>query len=181
MRVRPGVGYQRNIGVSRAKYKYILFLDADIILHRNFLNRFVRKINPEERQVTAAVSWIVEDDLWSRLVMAMMIAGGMVVCFFDPITPGGCLFTTQENHRLVGGFREDIIAAEDLDYGRRSINGGAKYHLILYPYVLHSGRRLRTVGALRLFWFYIKSYLLIKIYGIEIVNKLKYPFGKYGE
>jgi glycosyltransferase involved in cell wall biosynthesis len=70
---KRGIGYQRNMGAKKAKYKYLLFIDADIILPKHFLNRFLRRINVREQFVGTANVWVAEkDDFLSQFVFACL-------------------------------------------------------------------------------------------------------------
>jgi glycosyltransferase involved in cell wall biosynthesis len=39
-----GVGHQRNIGAEQAKYAYLLFIDADVVLPPRLLEQLTRKV-----------------------------------------------------------------------------------------------------------------------------------------
>src|ERR1035437_2498822 len=43
-----GISHQRNFGAEKAKYKYLMFLDADTFLPEHFLSKITQKINPDE-------------------------------------------------------------------------------------------------------------------------------------
>ncbi len=177
---KRGIGYQRNRGAQKAKYKYLLFIDADIILPKNFLIRFLKKVNMQEQFIRSATIWVAERDIRSYLVFVVMYPLTLLIIVLSKITPGFLLLTTKENHIKINGFREDLKIAEDIDYGWRLIEAGAKYHVHYYPFVLFSTRRLRKIGRLNFFYHYFRGYIMLKKYGIEVVEKEKardYPFG----
>jgi glycosyltransferase involved in cell wall biosynthesis len=169
---KRGVGYQRNRGADKAKYKYILFLDADIILPRQFLTRFIKKINVNESFIDIANIWLAEQDLLQRFVFLLLSPLFIPIVVMDNITPGLLILTTKENHIKIHGFREDLKISEDIDYGWRSVAAGAKYHMHLFTYALHSARRIQKVGIVNFYYEYLTGYIAIKKHGIEAAKKI---------
>ena len=60
---KRGIGYQRNRGAEKAKYKYLLFLDADMVLPPKFFGRLLTKVNPQERFIDTVILWSAEFDI----------------------------------------------------------------------------------------------------------------------
>ncbi len=88
--------------------------------------------------------------------------------------------TTLKIHKKIGGYKENLLMAEDVDYGKRAVAAGARYQYFFTPYVLHSSRRLRHMGSLRFVFLYIRSYFHTRKYGaIYAKDNFDYPFGHY--
>jgi glycosyltransferase involved in cell wall biosynthesis len=175
-----GIGLARNRGADKAKYKYLLFIDSDIIFPRNFLNRLAKKINPDERFIDFILHLPIKPNFLDYVWIYSIFGYLSVSRLWDPICSGTFLLTTKANHRSINGFDEKIVMGEDIDYGRRSLAQGAKYHLHYRPAVLASPRRLREVGRLKLFWYWTKGYLHAIKYGPMYENKIfPYPFGRH--
>jgi len=164
---KRGVSYQRNRGAEKAKYKYLFFIDADMILPHGFINRFLKEINEKECSIDIANIWLAERDLLQRFVFSILNPLIITIVALDKITPGLLMVTKKETHLKITGFREDLKIGEDTDYGWRSIQAGAKFHFHFLTYALHSARRIQKVGMLRFYYEYLRGYLLVKRYGIE--------------
>src|ERR1017187_2222686 len=85
---KRGIGYQRNRGADKAKYKYLLFLDADIILPRHFLTRLVKKVNTNERFVDTTTFRVAERDIRSHFVFNLTYPWVLSILLLDKIAPG---------------------------------------------------------------------------------------------
>lgn len=178
---KRGIGYQRNKGAEKAKYKYLLFLDSDMILPRHFLNRFLRRIDTRGQFIATSNTWFAEKDLLTYFFGIFMYPSFLFIFLREKVVPGFLLLTTKENHKKIHGFREDLKIAEDVDYGWRSLEKGASYQLKFYPIALHSARRLHKVGRIKLFYDYLRGYRAAKKYGIEAAGEtIDYPFGIFG-
>lgn len=177
---KRGVGYQRNQGAQKAKYKYLLFIDADMILPRNFLNQFIKEVNEKESFVDIPNIWLAERDLIQWCAFLLMMPLFIAIVIFDKITPGLLILTTKENHIKIHGFREDLAIAEDTDYGWRSVAAGAKFHLHLFTYALHSARRIQRVGIVKFYYEHLYGYFFVKRNGIENIKKvMKHTYGDF--
>jgi len=178
---KRGIGYQRNKGAAKAKYKYLLFLDSDIILRQHFLNKFMKKTKVREIFVETTNMWIAEkNDILSQFAFTCMYPTLLFLFLRDKVTPGFLLLTTKKNHIKIHGFREDLKTAEDVDYGWRSIKNGANYHMQLDLFVLLSARRPKKIGRLRFVYNYIRGYSAMRKYGVEESERMDYPFGIFG-
>lgn len=60
------------------------------------------------------------------------------------------MLTTRENYDDVEGFKEGVVLGEDVDFGKRSIQAGAKYHFYFRPQVIASLRRAHKMGRMRI-------------------------------
>lgn len=180
VRSKRGVAHQRNVGALRAKYKYILFLDADIFLPKKFLPRLLRFVKPRERFLIFTMHIPEKFNILDYLFISPLVLIAFMHQFFSPVLSGSFMLTTKKNHDVIGGFKEGVELGEDLDYCERSYKAGTKYNFFLYPWVLASPRRLRKEGRLRLLFMWIKGYFYVRKHGpIYDASKFKYTFGKF--
>lgn len=181
LKTRTNLGYQRNFAVKRAKYEHVLFIDADIILPKNLLNKFIRKINPDKKVIES--SWFMP--IWDGSIinyLSFIIAHFLIgaFSFIKPITSGGFMLTTKKSHKEIGGFKEGAVAGEDVDFGRRSIKNGAKFKFHYDCFVYNSTRRAKLMGLIPMSWFYLKGFFYFEKYGVLYDKKrFNYPYGQY--
>lgn len=139
---RKGIAHARNAGAQEAAGDILVFVDADVSLHPDFLavirSAFLRgdhnfsasphrpcslspshPITPSVVAVTGRA--IPADGTWfPRFVYRATYA---LVGFFNafglPLFPGLCVAYRRRAFEEVGGFREDFGISEDLDLSRR--------------------------------------------------------------
>ena len=180
--VKKGTSFQRNRGVEKAKYNYLLFLDADVILPEGFLTRLTRSANPEEDFIAFALHLPITPNFFDYLFVVVMYSYVGIMRFLEPAVSGSFIFTTKNIHTKINGFEEGAILGEDSDYGKRAIESGAKYHLYFRNFIYGSPRRVRQMGRLRLIWFWIRSHSYIRKHGpIKDPNLFPYIFGEHGK
>ena len=180
--VKRGTSFQRNSGVEKAKYKYLLFLDADIILPKGFLNGIAKRTNPSEDFITFVLHLPIIPNFFDYLFVITMYSFVFIMQFFEPAVSGSFIFTTRKIHDKIYGFSVGAILGEDSDYGKRAIAAGARYHLYFRNYVYGSPRRARKMGRLNLIWFWIRSHMYIRKHGpVRDPDLFPYAFGEHGK
>lgn len=180
--VQRGTSHQRNAGAEKAKYDYLLFLDADIVLPPRFLEQLAKKAQVKGDFVDFALHLPIKPNFFDYCFIAVMFSVAFVLQFFDPANSGSFIFTTKALHKKIHGFTKTAVFGEDIDYMKRGLKAGAKYHLRFLPYVLASPRRLRKEGRLRLIYIYFKSGLYFQKHGpIKDPKLFPYVFGEHSK
>lgn len=171
----PGPG--RNNGALAATGRYILFLDADVVLDdplflENSFFEFKRK-----RLDCATCRIHPISDLKRDLIMHELYNVALVfLSKIAPMAPGFCIWTKKDVHHLVNGFDEEIKLAEDTDYVVR-ISKIGKFGVLLYHKVPTSIRRLERDGRLNIFVKYILAGIYMSVFGKIKTDIFKYTFG----
>jgi glycosyltransferase involved in cell wall biosynthesis len=177
----PNVGHQRNIGASKAKYRYLLFLDADVVLPTNCLRKLSNEIDGKENFTTAILHLSPRMSVIDYLALLMIY-----VLFFlawlarMPVTNGDFILTTKALHEQINGFKEGAILGEDTDYGFRAIQAGAKYRFIFATHIIASDRRIKQMGRLKLILLWSRVFIRVKKHG-PTYSGVEYPFGHYDQ
>jgi glycosyltransferase involved in cell wall biosynthesis len=179
---KRNAGHQRNIGAQHAKYKYLLFLDADIVLSPNVLKDLTSKVRCKGPFIVTVMHTLQSMNIIDRLfyvAFAYVFISCTLMARIKPVI-GDFIFTTLENHKRIGGFIEGAIIGEDSDYGFRSVKAGAKYHFYYRPMVIASARRARLTGRTRLLLLWIPAFFHVRKHGPIFPGEgYDYPFGHY--
>ncbi len=108
----PERSAQRNLGVKKSAGKYVLYLDADMILSREVIAECVEKCEREGKIALCIPERIVGRGFWIR-------ARNFERSFYDG-TPIDCVrFFRRDGFVAVGGFDENLTGPEDWDFDRR--------------------------------------------------------------
>lgn len=172
----PGKG--RNSGAKYSKGDMLLFLDADVILPKEFLMESLEEF--EERFLNAAVCKVVpiSDKILDKFMHSaanMMMKSAHYLK--HPRGGGFCIFATKRAHRHIKGFDENMKMCEDHDYLLR-ISKLAKVRM-LDTFVYISVRRLDKEGRGALIKKYAKSEVSRVLHKCGISMDVDYEFGKY--
>jgi uncharacterized protein (TIGR00661 family) len=153
----PGIG--RNNGAKVAKGELLLFLDSDLELTENYLEKVVDEF--ESRNIDIGITLMSPMSEKTRDKIFHDIANWFMIVF-EKIKPhgAGCygIITKKELHDIYGGFDESLNFGEDTDY----IEKLAKEHVfkVLRTAKIHvSTRRLEEEGIYKLTKQYAKSTL----------------------
>ena len=137
---RPGIAVQRNIGVDHALHEQLLFLDADVVLPRDFIEESLRQITSEKIEIAGTRIYSAEANPLFRLMYWSYSTFYLpIVRLTNPILHGCSIFATKAIHRKIGGFMKDITF-EDFRYAADA----AKFYrprLLKKVYVKTSARR----------------------------------------
>lgn len=181
LQTKSDIGHQRNMGAAQAKYGYLLFLDADVILPSDLLQRLTAKVHVTEPFIIGTMHTTAHLNAVDRL----FLVGVYVLLFITwvarvPAINGDFIFTTRKQHQRIHGFVEGALLGEDSDYAIRSVKAGATYRYLLNPKVIASDRRVRLMGRTKLFWLWTRGYLRVMKHGPIFPGEgFEYPFGHY--
>jgi glycosyltransferase involved in cell wall biosynthesis len=167
-------GKARNLGAKAASTKYILFLDADVVIPDNFIKEAMKCMGELGADLISFELISYEkiplvDFLFNITVLYFRVAE-----FFGFSHGVGAALLVKKNvHVAVDGFDESITVAEDHDYTNR-ISKAYKYVFLREPKVTVSARRLVNEGIVR----YSLKCIFIEIYRVlsgEVRgNRIKY-------
>jgi glycosyltransferase involved in cell wall biosynthesis len=173
----PAVG--RNKGAKASTGEIFLFLDADVILPKNFLARAHIEFNKRFLDLSTAtvkpLSKLVIDQILHNITN---IAIRINQYTNRPSAGGFCIFITRRLFNRIGGFNERLTLAEDHDLVKRA-SKFRQLRVLDSTYIYLSVRRLDKEGRIGL----IKKYLTIEVFRLfkkEITKTIvEYEFGNY--
>ncbi len=142
-------GPSRNAGAEQAEGEWLLFLDADVSLPPDAIERIWQAATRNE--FDAASTSFVPD----RGGRAVALQHTLSSTYFRwstalgwPHSIGGFLFVRRALHHDVGGFDASVMVAEDQDYVVRLRKSG-RYTFLRRPRVEIAQRRFEQEGLLR--------------------------------
>src|SRR3989338_2541440 len=151
----------RNNGAKIAKGGLLLFLDADVVLPKNFLKPCVEEFKKRKLDVATCFFKLKTKKNVDKIILFF----GNTILFssqyFDPYCIGAFLLCKKKIFSRLVGFNERLKQAEDHDFVKRSIKIG-KFR-ILRKGVFVSMRRFEKEGRFNLLKKYFKSEVYRKI------------------
>jgi len=168
--------YGRNRGAEVARVDWLLFLDADVVLPFNFLEKAMTEIQEQNLSVASCPIAPLSDRKIDKLLHHAVNLGFQVTKNIYPHAPGFCIFIKKEYHLLIGGFNEKILLAEDSDYVLRA-SKICKFGLLQSVRILVSVRRLDKDGRLNIAVKYLASDAYRILIGPIESNIFNYQFG----
>lgn len=175
---KRGVAYQRNLGAKNARYDRLLFLDADITLNNDFLEKSLKEIKKKGLKLASAG---IKPDLknWYYIVFFNTINQIMrVTQYLSKGGFGACLFIDKTLFKKVGGFNTSLNCVVDHDLIQRA----SKYSRLgfLKTRFTHSVRRFEKHGTKKTMRLWGKEMFYFLTKGPKTVNKkIGYKYGDY--
>lgn len=146
---KQNVSYQRNYGASHARGKYLVFFDADVQISQNFLHLIQKYLNskpvPFLTTRVRADTHHMYDEAIVRVLNLTMDVGLLVE---HPFVGGYNFIILKGVFEAVGGFREEVVHAEDYDLSVRLHKAGYRPTILNNPTLVFSLRRFRHEGRL---------------------------------
>jgi len=173
------ISYQRDLGVTRASFRRLLFLDADGYIKSDFLEKALDEIKKKKLIVAGCYLYPSSKNLfyrsvyfifrnWIRLLSKIGLAK----------VNGSCLFSTKGMHEKIGGFNRKITFAEDYDYSYKA-QKFCKVKLLDSVKLFTSVRRFETEGKIWLAIKYLFIGIYITLFGNPRPGTFRYRFGHY--
>ncbi len=170
----PGVG--RNNGARKAKGQYLLFLDADVLIPRDFLELAFNEFQNRYLEIATCSIVPLSDKAIDKLLYFGYNQYVGAVQYFNPKAPGFCILCTKRLFDRVRGFNESMKLGEDHDFCERA-GKIAKFRVLESTNVFISVRRFKKEGRLNL----VKKYALNYLYSFitDDINVVDYNYGGY--
>ena len=113
------VGALRNRGCEMSSSEFIAFVDSDHEVTSDWLEQGLEILTQDKSIVAAGSHYLAPPDgTWVQTIWAIHRLRGPESCDVDWLGAGN-LFVRRDAFEKVGGFREDLIAAEDVDLCHR--------------------------------------------------------------
>src|SRR3989338_4437704 len=108
----PERSAQRNFGVRQASGKYILYLDADMILSESVISEAVQKCEKESCAALYIPERIIGEGFWIKV-------RDFERGFYNATCIDAVRFVRKDKFQEIGGFDETITGPEDWDFDRK--------------------------------------------------------------
>lgn len=172
------ISYQRNLGTKYARGQYLIFNDADIRLHHNFLNILYHQLSKNAPDVFATLSLPPDTKPSAKMMIVfinLILRAGILLRI--PSASGTCIGCKKETFIKIGGFDLSIGFGEDSEFVRRAVKSGLKFNLFEDPRYIYSLRRFEKNGYSNTLLEYIKLNAEIILRGFPKKDQVQYPMG----
>lgn len=172
-----GTSLGRNTGAEHACHERLLFLDADVSIEADFLEKSVRALKNRKVLVGGGRIRSTQPQWIYRLGVRFFDYGMLLTQYHFPTCTGACIFSSKTVHTFIGGFDTRISLCEDCDYVKRAAQ---TFRFRMLPVFFEfDTRRLEKDGIFKLGWLYLKANTLRLFRGELRNNEIDYPFGHY--
>lgn len=154
----PERSAQRNFGAKKAKGKYILYLDADMVLSNGVIEECVNKCEDKNYIALYIPEKIIGDGFWIKV-------RNFERSFYNGTCIDAVRFIRRDKFLEIGGFDESLTGPEDWDLDRR-IREIRKVSMIDSPLYHNEGN------------FNFKKYLKKKSYYFKSFDKYIQKWGE---
>ena len=146
----------RNLGAEVARGEWLLFLDADVILPSDFLEKAMAEMLEKGYFVASCLVDPLSDRKIDKVLHNAVNLSFKATRKIYPHAPGFCIFIRRWCHELVGGFNEKLMLAEDSDYVLQA-SKLCRFGLLKSVRILVSVRRLDRDGRFNVSMKYLAS------------------------
>lgn len=170
-----GVGHQRQLGLKAATGKYLIFFDADVRIHTNFVKDTINFM--DTHQINCACPYYLPTGyhpvIWSIYVFFNSLF--WLAQWRIPSGAGSCI-AVKRTHAKKVRFNTSLLN-DDLDFIYRA--GNTSTFRMLPTYVRVSDRRFKEYGIFPTLWKYIQISFFFLTGSLQKANSVTYTFGRY--
>ena len=153
---RLGAGWARNVGARYAKYKNLLFLDADIILPKNAFSSVVETL--ERKDVVALTAKYIYDNkkYFRTSILSCKFNKILLERLKFGVLPAFFLGIRKDIFFYAGGFPKKF-SRDDLEFTLKLRKIRGKFIMLSDVTVIVSSRRFNSDGLIRSFIQYLTA------------------------
>jgi glycosyltransferase involved in cell wall biosynthesis len=179
------IGLGRNLGAETVKSEYILFLDADNELPKNFLKNFFAEFIRRKADVATPYLKSFSEKKLDKLFFyswnkARDISSKTPALFLES---GACILVKRDYFKKVNGFSKKLRIGEDFDFIRKVRFAGGK-HIVIPISIKTSDRRFkdRSPKSMALLGIGLIGLVLTVVLGVKFLKKKQRKIEKmYGD
>lgn len=159
---KKNVSAQRNLGAKKATGEYLVFVDADIRLPKDFLTQIKLATHKKNNGLFLPYIQAYTDTAQKNQVLATFVNTliRLSQVYGKPLAPGGNFIVRNDIFKKVGGFSEDVFISEDHDFVRKAYKLGIKAKILRSAKLRMSMRRGKIEGDMTLIYKYIIAFLM---------------------
>lgn len=174
---------QRNEGAKLASFERLLFLDADVILPVDFLEKNLKELGQRKLDLAHIVSFPITNNLFDYYFLIVSCWIHEFLHRVIPLVFGFAIFSTKFWHEKLGGFNEKMRKiGEDSDYTFRASKLGATFGILKGREIYVSMRRMDVEGRFGLLKNLIWLPFLLAVFGrYKTQDLFVRPYGVYGK
>jgi len=160
------IGEGRNEGAKIAKGKYIIFVDADVIIPKinDFMKTAFGYFDRDEKLVALTAECVVLKELSTTLDKIIFKLVAIYFSFLNNIGFGGAggefIMVKRSAFLEINGFDPHLAVSEDMDLFWRLAKIG-RTRLPLKLKINHTGRRAHKIGWPRLLWQWFSNTIMV--------------------
>ena len=174
----PGAG--RNIGAQRAKGEILFFIDADVKLPRDFLEKSVESFKKKKCDVATTFTRAGSNHLFDIFFFYLANFWVFLFQFFSPIAHGFNIIVTKKRFFEVKGFDENFVAGEDFEFVKRA-SKKHRFRVLYSTYDIASVRRFEKIGRIKMFIKLTELIFRTMILRQKLHHKSDYDWTGYGK
>lgn len=170
------VGKQRSLGGQIAQGDWLVFLDADVRVPKNFLKTAENLLSTTTAQIACPIYTPLTKSYPVKMLFSLLNGIFKLGEKHFPAGAGPCIFVKQSLFKTVKSFRSELLY-DDLEFIHRAGRRGGLTILSLEVFV--SDRRFRKYGTWQTIWQYTQVSTHFISGKLHKANQLKYPFGTF--
>jgi len=146
----------RNNWWKIANWEYLLFLDADVLIEKDSLNKWCNQIVEKQADIILPYTKLRTDE--KSFLANFYFKFSLISYKYSWSIFGSCFFIRKSLFLKIWWFNEELYLLEDVDLLKRARKSWKKINI--FPFVQNSWRRLIKTWEFKIIFFMTKIYLL---------------------